>query len=74
MTTVGYGDRYPVTPAGRLIAMALMFCGVGLFGALSGIIASNFLGQHDRDEEVLAEIKALRAELVRRPGAGPPAD
>lgn len=74
MTTVGYGDRYPVTPGGRVIAMLLMFSGVGLFGALSGIIASNFLGQHDRDEEVLAEIKALRAELARRPGAGPPAD
>jgi voltage-gated potassium channel len=76
MTTVGYGDRYPVTSGGRMIAMFLMFSGVGLFGALSGIIASNFLGQLDRDDEVLAEIKALRAELALRPRppADPPAD
>ena len=74
ITTVGYGDRYPVTMGGRLIAMILMFSGVGLFGALSGIIASNFLGHHDRDAEVLAEIKALREDLALPPrsGAEPP--
>ena len=32
MTTVGYGDRYPVTTEGRLIAGVLMCAGVGLFG------------------------------------------
>ena len=45
ITTVGYGDRYPVTAGGRLIAGALMFMGVGLFGTLSGVIASFFLGE-----------------------------
>lgn len=75
MTTVGYGDRYPVTSEGRLVAMVLMFCGVGLFGALSGIIASNFLGQHDHEDEILAEVKALRAEVARlaERDRGPPA-
>lgn len=76
MTTVGYGDRYPVTTPGRVIAMTLMFCGVGLFGALSGIIASNFLGQmDDREEQILAEVQALRAEIARLnpPGRDPPA-
>ncbi len=66
ITTVGYGDRYPVTAAGRAIAMGLMFSGVGLFGALSGIIASNFLGKHEKEDDLLAEVKALRAELERR--------
>ncbi|MBL9186652.1 MAG: ion transporter [Opitutaceae bacterium] len=75
MTTVGYGDRYPVTTAGRMIAMALMFSGVGMFGALSGIIAANFLGQDDREDEILAEVKALRAEVARlgQRDGGPPA-
>lgn len=43
ITTVGYGDRYPVTTGGRLVAVALMVLGVGLFGALSGMAASWFM-------------------------------
>ena len=42
MTTVGYGDHYPVTTEGRVVAVALMAMGVGLFGTLSGLAASWF--------------------------------
>jgi voltage-gated potassium channel len=65
VTTVGYGDRYPVTAAGRVVAIALMIGGMGLFGTLSGIIASVFLGhgKEDSDSELLVEMKAMRAEL-----------
>lgn len=43
ITTVGYGDAYPVTPEGRSVAVVLMTAGVGMFGALSGAIAGAFL-------------------------------
>jgi voltage-gated potassium channel len=43
ITTVGYGDRYPVTTEGRLVAVVLMIVGVGLFGTLSGAAASWFM-------------------------------
>ena len=43
ITTVGYGDRYPVTTEGRFVAVALMVVGVGLFGTLSGAAASWFM-------------------------------
>lgn len=43
MTTVGFGDKYPVTMEGRIVAIMLMVCGVGLFGMFSGFIASWFL-------------------------------
>jgi voltage-gated potassium channel len=42
MTTVGYGDRFPVTAEGRLIGALLMVAGVGLFGTFSGFVASWF--------------------------------
>lgn len=66
ITTVGYGDKYPVTTEGRVLAMALMFSGVGLFGTFSGIIASLFLGKVEAEEdEILAEVRALRAEIAQ---------
>jgi len=43
ITTVGYGDKYPVTTEGRLIAVGLMTCGVGLFGVMTALLASRFV-------------------------------
>jgi voltage-gated potassium channel len=40
ITTVGYGDRYPITALGRLTAVGVMFAGVGIIGALASILAS----------------------------------
>ncbi len=72
ITTVGYGDKYPVTTEGRVIAMILMFSGVGIFGTLSGIVASLVLGKVKAEEdEILAEIRALRAEVTALRGAPP---
>ena len=39
MSTVGYGDYYPVTVGGRFTAALLMFCGIGLFAMLAGVFA-----------------------------------
>ena len=40
ITTVGYGDRYPVTTLGRLTAVFVMTTGIGIIGALASILAS----------------------------------
>jgi voltage-gated potassium channel len=65
MTTVGYGDRYPVTFEGRVLAMGLMLAGVGLFGVVSGMIASVFVGKSDEQGEILAELRNLRVEVEK---------
>ena len=43
MSTVGYGDRYPVTTAGRELGTFIIVLGVGIFGTLTGFLANFFL-------------------------------
>jgi voltage-gated potassium channel len=43
ITTVGYGDQYPVGPGGRLVGALLLFAGIALFSVLTGFIANVFL-------------------------------
>ena len=43
VTTVGYGDQYPVTTGGRLVGVFLLIGGVVLFATLSGFLANAFL-------------------------------
>jgi len=45
ITTVGYGDRFPVTTEGRLIGVALMTVGVGIFGTYTALIAAWITGK-----------------------------
>jgi voltage-gated potassium channel len=47
MTTVGYGDVYPMTAEGRIAASALMLLGIGLFSAVTAIITSFLVSQRD---------------------------
>jgi voltage-gated potassium channel len=42
LATVGYGDVYPITPAGRLLGGIFAVIGVGLFALPAGILASGF--------------------------------
>ena len=49
ITTVGYGDLFPVTTEGRSIAALLMFVGVGVFGTITAYIASWFVVSEKKD-------------------------
>lgn len=51
ITTVGYGDRYPVTTGGRIIAMVLMTVGVGLFGTFTAFVSSWFVNDKEKPGE-----------------------
>ncbi|AFY69213.1 Ion transport 2 domain protein [Thalassoporum mexicanum PCC 7367] len=50
VTTVGYGDISPSTPAGRLIAIFLMFLGIGLLATFSATIASVLVDKKLKEE------------------------
>ncbi|MFN0146623.1 MAG: potassium channel family protein [Dehalococcoidia bacterium] len=73
MTTVGYGDLYPTTPAGRGVAVLLMLFGIAALSALTATIAA-FLVREREDiqlADVMNEIRELRAEIRRLSGAEP---
>src|SRR5262245_24183989 len=87
ITTVGYGDFYPVTTLGRMTGVFVMFAGVGIIGALASILASILVPPPATPEEaeeagvttiensILAEIAQLRAEIAEMRGlAAPGAD
>ena len=67
VTTVGYGDRYPVTNWGRVIGVLVMTVGVGLFGVITGFLANSFLSPKKanqspsppENEELAAKLDAL---------------
>lgn len=77
ITTVGYGDRYPVTTEGRLVGMLTMAVGIGIFGVVSSYLASYFLSGKKSEQEtteiapatptavgIAAEVATLRTEIA----------
>ena len=63
VTTVGYGDKYPVSAGGRGVAVVLMVVGIGMIGVLTATVASYFIGQGVDEDKV-----ALQARLDRIEG------
>jgi voltage-gated potassium channel len=76
-TTVGYGDKYPVTVLGRAIGMTVMLVGISFIAVLTGAIAQRFLAAQVEEvveaeetieateAEVLAELREVRSRLDR---------
>jgi voltage-gated potassium channel len=69
VTTVGYGDRFPVTNQGRLVGVAMLTIGIGLFGVLTGFVTNTLLAPRqakpDRHTEDSGDIRVEIEELKR---------
>jgi voltage-gated potassium channel len=71
ITTVGYGDKFPVSAEGRVVGALLMTAGVGLFGTFTAFVASFFLhGIKNESEqpELAKEIRLLRERIESMEG------
>jgi voltage-gated potassium channel len=67
VTTVGYGDRFPVTAGGRGVAVVLMLTGIGLIGVLTATVASYFIEEGTNEEKeqlVVIEERLDRIEML----------
>jgi len=69
LTTVGYGDHFPVTAGGRITAVFVMFMGVGIIGALASILASFLVAPSEAEPEPAAEPTGVLAEVSVGPSA-----
>jgi hypothetical protein len=69
ITTVGYGDRYPTTDGGRMVALFLMFVGIGIFSALTSYLSTIFVNSRREQsdakerEEVIARFHVVEHRL-----------
>jgi voltage-gated potassium channel len=69
ITTVGYGDRFPVTTEGRAISVFIMLLGISLFSIVTASIAAMFVRPSvDKEEatleDVLARLEEMEARLI----------
>jgi voltage-gated potassium channel len=71
ISTVGYGDQYPVTNAGRLIGTFIIVVGVGIFGTFTGYLANLFLGPGKSAEKTEEGTTDASASASASAGASP---
>ena len=62
LSTVGYGDQYPVTTQGRVLGAFVILTGVGIFGTLTGYLANFFLSPPKKKESG-DELSDIRSQL-----------
>lgn len=74
LLTVGYGDIYPVTTLGRVMAICIAYLGVGAVAIPTGIISAGFVEQYQRKSNILnirqADIKDIAEIFVDKRYAG----
>lgn len=53
LTTVGYGDVYPITTLGKIMASVIAILGIGMFALPTGIVGASFVEEMDRSKELI---------------------
>lgn len=74
LLTVGYGDIYPVTTLGRIMAICIAYLGVGAVAIPTGIISAGFVEQYQRKSSISdiknADIKEIAEIKIDKTQAG----
>jgi voltage-gated potassium channel len=56
LTTVGYGDVFPITPAGKVLGGVIAFLGIGMFALPTGILASGFAEEIQKNRKKIVVV------------------
>lgn len=64
LTTVGYGDIYPITPAGKLFTFFILMIGLGIVALPAALIASAFTQARAEEKERKAELRRIRKDQI----------
>jgi voltage-gated potassium channel len=72
VTTVGYGDKYPVSPGGRGLAVVLMLVGIGLISVLTATAASYFVEEKADQQKAKLNQRLDRIEAMLARALAPP--
>ena len=64
-TTVGYGDLYPETAVGKIVAAVLMIVGIGTIGVITGTVAAMFSNNNRKD--LPSELEEIRKKINSYP-------
>jgi voltage-gated potassium channel len=65
LTTVGYGDVYPITPLGKILGAIIAILGVGLFALPAGILSSGFAEMIRKKEETTIQCRYCHKEITK---------
>ena len=65
VTTVGYGDHVPATPAGQIVAALVMLLGIGFITVITASITSSFVSRSRREQSATVD-EAVPAEQLRK--------
>jgi voltage-gated potassium channel len=64
ISTIGYGDRYPMSTWGRIIAIFIIFCGMGIMAAITGRIATFLMERQMKAENGLLDYANLKGHFI----------
>nr|WP_319536157.1 ion transporter [uncultured Vibrio sp.] len=66
ISTVGYGDHYPVTSGGKFLAVVIIVCGVGIFGMISGLVTSIVTAPSKQEDHRTKHAERMLSKLVEQ--------